>query len=78
VEKLTLTSLRQKLFEVAGRVLDTGTPVAIEHRGKTLLLAPERASSKLGRLKRRKLIKVNAECLPEVKAGASCELRNLK
>jgi len=78
MEKLTLTTLRQKLFEVADRVLDTGIPVAIERRGRTLLLAPQRASSKLSRLKRRKLIKGSAESLAEFKAAKWHEPQNLK
>ncbi|MCA1602738.1 MAG: N-formylglutamate amidohydrolase [Acidobacteria bacterium] len=35
MEKLTLTALRQRLFQVADQVLKTGVPVAIERHGKT-------------------------------------------
>jgi hypothetical protein len=78
VEKLTLTTLRQKLFEVADRVLKTGVPVAIERRGRTLLLSPKEATSKLSRLKRRKLIRGAPESLLDVKAGEWREPRNLR
>jgi len=78
MEKLTLTTLRHRLFEVADRVLETGIPVAIERRGKTLLLAPQAAASRLARLKRRKLVKGAPESLVDVKAGKWRELQNLK
>lgn len=78
MEKLTLTTLRHRLFEVADRVLETGVPVAIERRGKTLLLTPQAAGSKLARLKRRKLVKGAPESLVNVKAGTWREPENLK
>ena len=77
MEKLTLTTLRKKLFEVADRVLDTGVPVAIERRGRTLLLTPQAGASKLARLKRRKLIRGVPETLAETEAGTWREPRNL-
>jgi prevent-host-death family protein len=77
MEKLTLTTLRHKLFEVADRVIETGVPVAIARRGKTLLLVPQAPSSRLSRLKRRKLIKGSAEALVDVKAAKWLEARNL-
>jgi hypothetical protein len=76
-EKLTLTTLRHRLFEVADRVIATGVPVAIERRGKTLLLTPQVATPKLSRLKRRKLITGSAESLVGVKVGKWHETRNL-
>ena len=78
MEKLTLTALRQNLFEVADRVLETGIAVAIERRGKTLLLAPQGAAPKLARLRRRALIKGPPGALVNVKAGAWREPRHLK
>ena len=77
MEKLTLTALRQKLFQVADRVLKTGVPVAIERGGKTLLLVPEERASKLAQLKPRKLIKGSPESLIDVKVGRWHEPRNL-
>lgn len=78
MEKLTLTTLRHRLFEVADRVLETGVPVAIERRGKTLLLTPQTAGSKLARLKRRKLVKGASESLARTKVGTWREPANLK
>lgn len=78
MERLTLTSLREKLFEVADRVIDTGVPIAIERRGKTLLLALQTPTPRLARLRRRKLIRGAPGLLVGVKAGKWREVRNLK
>jgi hypothetical protein len=78
MEKITLTTLRQRLFQVADRVLHTGVPVAIERRGKRLLLAPERVTtSRIANLKRRKLIRGDAESLVNAKVGKWREPENL-
>lgn len=70
MEKITLTALRQRLFQVADRVLYTGVPIAIERRGKRLLLAPERGTmSRIANLKRRKLIRGDAQSLVNAKVG---------
>jgi hypothetical protein len=78
MEKLTLTALRRRLFEVADRVLKTGVPVAIRRRGKTLLLTPPIATPKLARLKRRKLVRGAPEALVDAKAGTWREIENLR
>lgn len=78
MKKLTLTTLRQRLFEVADRVLETGVPVAIERRGKTLLLSPRAPASKLARLRRRKLVRGAPASLVNARAGTWREIRNLK
>jgi len=78
MEKLTLTTLRHKLFEVADRVLETGVPVAIERRGKTLLLSAQTVTSRLARLRRRKLVSGSPESLVDVKAATWREPRNLR
>jgi prevent-host-death family protein len=78
MEKLTLTALRQNLFKVVDRVLETGAPVAIGRRGKTVLLSAQAVPSKLARLKRRKLVRGDSKLLVDVKAGERRELRNLK
>jgi hypothetical protein len=78
MQKLSLTTLRNRLFEVADRVLETGVPVAIERRGKTLLLTTEATGSKLARLKRRKLVKGTSETLVHAKAGTWREPAKLK
>lgn len=67
MEKLTVTALRQNLFNVIDHVLATGEPVEIERHGKRLLLVPEQGAGKLARLRRRPLIVGDAASLPEEK-----------
>lgn len=78
MKKLTLTALRQRLFQVADEVLESGIPVEIERNGKKLLLVPQDQPSKLGRLKRRKLIKGPPESLTDAKVGEWHEPQNLE
>lgn len=78
MEKLTLTALRQNLFRVVDRVLETGIPVAVQRHGKTVLLAPQTTVPKLSKLKRRKLINGDPESLVDAKAGQWREPRKLK
>ena len=78
MQKLTITALRQNLFQVADKVLESGIPVAIERHGKTLLLVSEAAGKpRLSALKRRKLIKGDAASLANTKVGEWRELKNL-
>lgn len=41
MEPVTLTTLRQNIFQIADKVLETGEPVVIERHGQRLVLAPE-------------------------------------
>jgi prevent-host-death family protein len=67
MEKMTITALRQNLFNVIDRALATGEPVEIERHGKRLLLVPEQGAGKLARLKKRALITGDAASLPDEK-----------
>ncbi len=80
MKKLTLTTLRQQIFQIADEVLTTGQPVSIERNGKILLLssAVELNKSKSLKLKRRKLITGDAESLPTAKAWEWREPENLR
>lgn len=79
MKKLTLTTLRQQIFQIADEVLMTGQSVSIERNGKVLLLsaAVELNKSKSLRLKRRKLITGDAESLHAAKVGEWREPQNL-
>lgn len=67
MEKITVTALRQNIFNVVDRALATGEAVEVERRGQRLLLIPERKSGKLARLKKRSLIVGDAATLPDEK-----------
>ncbi|MBI5508188.1 MAG: type II toxin-antitoxin system prevent-host-death family antitoxin [Deltaproteobacteria bacterium] len=55
---LTASKLRQDVYRILDRVADTGAPVEVTRRGKRLRISLVEASSKLSRLKRRKILKV--------------------
>ncbi len=79
MKKLTLTTLRQQIFQVADEVLVTGVPVSIERNGRLLLLSsasPDKPSKHL-KLKRRKLINGDAESLVTEQVGEWRESQNL-
>ncbi len=52
--KVRSTYLRQHLFVLLDRVLNTGNPIEIERRGKKLLIVNPGKNSKLLNLKERK------------------------
>jgi hypothetical protein len=79
MKKLTLTTLRQQIFQIADEVLVTGVPVSIERNGRVLLLSsatPAKPSKHL-KLKRRKLINGDVESLVTEKVGEWREPQNL-
>lgn len=79
MKKLTLTTLRQQIFQIADEVLVTGEPVSIERNGRLLLLssATQTKPGKHLKLKRRKLINGDAGSLVTEKVGEWCEPQNL-
>lgn len=81
MKKLTLTALRQQIFQIADEVLETGVPAVIERNGQVLLLSPKVAATgarqlKL-KLKRRKLIVGDVATLHEQQVGSWREPDNL-
>lgn len=73
MEPVTLTALRQNIFQLADRVLETGEPVVIERNGRHLLLAPERPKLDLSKLPRRSLFKGEPEELINAKTWDEAE-----
>lgn len=65
---ITLTSLRQNIFQIADRVLASGEAVVIERDGKRLILAPETPPDVLENLPRRHAIIGDADELAELSA----------
>ncbi|MGL1832658.1 hypothetical protein ACKVEX_03525 [Rhodocyclaceae bacterium SMB388] len=66
MEHITLTALRQNIFQIADRVLATGEPVLIERDGQRLVLAPEPMPARLDRLPKRTAIAGDPEELVDV------------
>ena len=66
---LSVTALRQNLFRIVDRVLETGVAVEIDRHGKRLVLAPKEPRSKLANLKRRQVIVGDPEELVSLKVG---------
>jgi hypothetical protein len=77
MEKVSVTTLRQNLFRLVDKVIETGRPLVIKRKGKSLILAPETTASKLSRLRKRRLIKGKPEALVNMKVGEWRELKNL-
>ena len=48
--RVTLSELRNDLYRLADRVLDTGEPLEIARKGRTLRLVVEPASDRLDRI----------------------------
>jgi hypothetical protein len=73
METLTLTALRQNIFQLADQVLETGEPVVIERNGRHLLLVVEKSQLKLENLPRRNAIVGNPEDLVDLKVWDEAE-----
>ncbi len=50
---MTVSELRQNIYQLLDQVLDTGVPLEIERKGRKLRIAPELPLDKLDNLKRR-------------------------
>ena len=50
---ITASRLRENVYRILDDVLDTDTPVEIEHRGQRLRIVPAVRTGRLGRLVRR-------------------------
>jgi hypothetical protein len=54
--KMTATKLRQDIYNILDKVIETGIPVEIERKGSKLKLFPEKTKNKLDNLKKRDLV----------------------
>jgi hypothetical protein len=60
------THLRQNIYRILDRILETGIPVEIERKGKKLKIIPERPVSKWDRLEKHNVIKGDPEELVHI------------
>lgn len=49
---MTVSELRQNIYQLLDQVLDTGVPLEIERKGRKLRIVPEPPHDKLDNLKR--------------------------
>ncbi|HVR30397.1 MAG TPA: type II toxin-antitoxin system Phd/YefM family antitoxin [Thermoanaerobaculia bacterium] len=61
--RITASRLRQDIYNILDRVLETGEVVEIERKGKVLRIVPPEPTRRLDRLPRRDFIKGDAEAL---------------
>jgi len=59
--RLTASRLRQDIYRILDRVLETGVPVEIERHGKVLRIVPPEETSKLDSLPSRDYLLVEPE-----------------
>ncbi len=64
--KLTASSLRQDIYRILDRVLETGVPVEIERRGKVLRIIAPTERSKLDGLTEREFLRGDPEELVHI------------
>jgi prevent-host-death family protein len=70
-KRLTASKLRENVYQILDKVLDTGTPVEIERRGKRLRIIPAedtvtRTQSRLARLKARRYLRCDPDALVHI------------
>jgi hypothetical protein len=51
--KITASKLRENIYNILDEALETGVPVEVERKGRTLRIVPESKPSKLAKLKKR-------------------------
>ena len=66
MEHLTLTALRQQLFKIVDRVIQTGIPVEIERHGHRLKIVLDDPPRKLANLRPHKSIVGDADDLVDL------------
>ncbi len=77
MEHLTLTALRQQLFKIVDRVIETGIPVEIERHGHRLKIVLDDPPSRLANLRPHSSIVGDPEDLVDLETDAWQHERNL-
>jgi len=63
---VTPSKLRQDIYQLLDRVIETGQPLEIERKGRKLRIVPAESVSRLARLRKRKCIKGDPEKLVSI------------
>ena len=63
---ISATRLRQNLYSILDQVIETGVPVEIERKGRTLRIVPERSLTKWERLEQRRIVNGDPEDLVHI------------
>jgi hypothetical protein len=63
---VTASRLRENIYGLLDKVLETGEPLVVERKGHVLKIVPEARRSKLSRLTKRSCIKGPAESLVHI------------
>jgi len=63
---ITTSKLRQNIYKLLDQVAETGEPLEIKRKGKTLKIVLENQASKLANLKKRDVIVGDAEELVHI------------
>jgi antitoxin (DNA-binding transcriptional repressor) of toxin-antitoxin stability system len=63
---ITASKLRQDVYRILDRVLESGVPVEIERRGQRLQIAPSERSTRLERLKPRRFLRTHPDRLVHI------------
>ena len=58
---LTASKLRQNIYKILDEILETGQPVEITRKGRTLRIVPDSPPSKLDKLIRRSIVNGDPE-----------------
>ena len=77
MEHLTLTALRQQLFKVVDKVIETGIPVEIERHGHRLKIVLDDPPKKLANLRPHKAIAGDADELVDLETDTWQEDQSL-
>jgi hypothetical protein len=66
VVRVSATQLRQDIYRILDRILETGNPVEIERKGRRLRISPVESGHRLSRLEARPYLKVDPEEIVEI------------
>ena len=65
-KRITASKLRENIYSMLDEVLETGMPLEVVRRGRTIRIVPDERPSKLARLKKRKCIAGDPESILEI------------